>query len=607
MSLKPYKTEYLPVKFRNNAVVVEKYKGKFTREQIRKTTQALSDKLRHKNFNGSIEVALLYDAGWMQGPFTQVGQPIKLFSYDDYDGVNIEDQEHYAAFNIYICKNGPTAGGNSELNDCLWFCLKDVLGDKIPWETGGKLKKFLRVPRKNKLDISLIPEIERKLRRHKINVTGDHVYTSPKDCVKEINLVLENGHYKLNKNMIIRGIAYQEKKPLLYKFGENGTVVTFNGNKEKLINKQDFQKIKSNPVSSKYILIPFEKPQSGQAENSMKEQYGNFIKVAKGLKEVTDGKVNLFKTGTYAKTALELFYSFNMDIKPDDILQDEAEWISNASYKAVIWTEKYNGPGFEYDINSDYPSLLASGGLFPIRRGSFKCISQQDFDDYLYIPFGIYRCIIEKSTDKNINKLFVWNARNYYTYIDLTEATKLGLKITMTQDSQPNALQYSRDQLVTGNSLFKKYVELLYELKLKGIEGSKQLLNILWGVLTQKNICKMVVSNNSKEIMNIQDSKMLVGIKPADNKNTIIEIGYMQKFYETNYGRIAPFLLARGRAKISKIMQPHIESIVRCHTDSLLSKVPLNIPTSTELGGLKLTVYKNIEILNNVSVTKTKL
>ena len=41
-----------------------------------------------------------------------------------------------------------------------------------------------------------------------------------------------------------------------------------------------------------------------------------------------------------------------------------------------------------------------------------------------------------------------------------------------------------------GAFLFNKYVDELYELKMKGIQGAKEILNILWGALCETRIYK---------------------------------------------------------------------------------------------------------------------
>ena len=96
------------------------------------------------------------------------------------------------------------------------------------------------------------------------------------------------------------------------------------------------------------------------------------------------------------------------------------------------------------------------------------------------MPYGIYRCII-----KGTNKLFKFNKHNFYTHIDIKQARELNLYIELVEDKEPNFLYYSREKLITGNEIFKQYVEELFELKHKGIKQIKPILNILWGALAE--------------------------------------------------------------------------------------------------------------------------
>jgi hypothetical protein len=103
----------------------------------------------------------------------------------------------------------------------------------------------------------------------------------------------------------------------------------------------------------------------------------------------------------------------------------------------------------------------------------------------MFIKLRIYRCKI-----KGTGKFFVSNDENYYTQADILMAIDYGFKIKLIQDGQPNFLYYSTECLMSGSTLFKKYVETLYALKLNKVRGAKLLLNILWGALTEKKIFK---------------------------------------------------------------------------------------------------------------------
>ena len=80
--------------------------------------------------------------------------------------------------------------------------------------------------------------------------------------------------------------------------------------------------------------------------------------------------------------------------------------------------------------------------------------SKEEFDKSEYYTYGIYRIKIEKSDDENINRLFRFNNLNYYTHINITDAKKFGLKISIIEDDQANSLIYSRDKCLRADQIF---------------------------------------------------------------------------------------------------------------------------------------------------------
>jgi hypothetical protein len=128
---------------------------------------------------------------------------------------------YFNNFVVYISLAPGNAGGNDKFNDCLYNCLYYYLYDKLPWDTPIKFKKFLNIPRNDKVPITLISKIEDKLKTFAINIRGDYVYSSTIKSSKQINLLLENEHYlidktiPMNRNINYR-VSYEEKQPVLY-------------------------------------------------------------------------------------------------------------------------------------------------------------------------------------------------------------------------------------------------------------------------------------------------------------------------------------------------------------------------------------------------------
>ena len=349
---------------------------------------------------------------------------------------------------------------------------------------------------------------------------------------------------------------------------------------------------------SKYILINREQQKDEKGQNieiPIEEEFKMLIPIINTLKKESGGLINLYKSGSYKNAALDLFDRFTKFMKdPEEILQDEAFWISESSIGALIWADEYEGELYKYDYKSKYPALMKSQTLkFPIKRGEFQTIDK--FGEFF--QFGIYRCKITKSEDENINKLFRFNKVNYYTSISLENAKKLGLKIELIQDDRPNFLFYSRDKLITFNEVFKPFVEFMFDLKEKKVEKSKNILNILWGALCEVDKRKYFCD---KEI-NISDDEEIFEIRPYKNNEDIdiISTNKINKRYKTNYARLNPFLVSQGRKDLSDLLLPIKENIKRIQTDGFLSTVKLHQNINVKLGELKYEGFTENGIIKN--------
>ena len=477
----------------------------------------------------------------------------------------------------------------------LYNCLYYYLYDKLPWDTPIKFKKFLNIPRNDKVPITLISKIEDKLKTFAINIRGDYVYSSTIKSSKQINLLLENEHYlidktiPMNRNINYR-VSYEEKQPVLY---DKLSFEMYDGIEKQKISKKELNDILYN-YKSKYILIDREEKKGNL---SIEEEYRLLIQDIDIIKKSTNGIINLRKTGNIKDTSLDLFDKFTKFLKhPEIILQDEAEWISNTNTGAIIYAESYNGPGYKYDIRSMYPSIMISSGKFPIGRGEFNKLD--NFDNLSYFQFGIYRCKIIQEND-NDNKLFRFNPKNYYTHTSLEHAKSLGFKIELILDNEPNFLYYSREKLIGFNEVFHKYIDFVFDLKQKKIPKSKDILNRLWGVLSEIDRKKYFCCSDNETILSPDDE--IISLRPykLNDDIDIMECVSKKNYYKTSFARLSPFLISRGRFNISNIIMPHKNNVHRIHTDGFISDIKLDIKLGENLGDLVFEGYcENCNIIN---------
>lgn len=582
----------------------DKYKqDPFSVKQVQKISNKMSKYLNELGLNGKLMTTMHYGSlGWRPGHFDKIGEDTRLY-YPDYIDM---DEPPIRSFIIYTFFKQNPAGGNDFNNDCLYNCLSEyIVLLKSYWETPEAFKKYLGLKRNDKVPISLISKVEEKLRTFQINVRGDYIHSSTIKSEKIINLTLINEHYEIDKTYqkkpICKNINYREKQPLLY---DKVSFEIYDGKIKRIISKEEKNELMYN-FKSPYIVIQrqVQKDKEGNIiELTLEEEFDKLIVINNKLKETSKGLINLFKSGSITNAALDLFDRFTKYLNdPDEILQDESEWISESNIGALIFADIFEGELYKYDVKSLYPSLMQQTTFkFPIKRGEF--IKLDTFSEYF--QYGIYRCKITPSEDENINKLFRFNKKNYYTSISLDHAKSLNLKIELIHDEEPNFLYYSRDKLITANEVFKPYIEFLFKLKENNIEWSKDILNRLWGALCEVDKRKYYCDKP----INISEDEEIVEIYPSKNNEDIdiIKTNKINKKYKTNYARIGPFLLSQGRKHMSNIMFQYRNNIHRCQTDGFLSDIKIHSNTIVKIGELRYEGYtEKGEIKNKMNKVNT--
>ena len=96
--------------------------------------------------------------------------------------------------------------------------------------------------------------------------------------------------------MYVRGISETEKKIAIFENISSLEVKICTENGVSIISYEEFKNIRSNPKSSEFLLVK-KKP-----DKNIEDQYDSFIIRANEIRKLTRGKINLFKTGSDAKT-----------------------------------------------------------------------------------------------------------------------------------------------------------------------------------------------------------------------------------------------------------------------------------------------------------------
>lgn len=576
--------------------------GSFTLKEVQKISNDMSKYMQKKGLKGQIMTSMHYGIlDWRSGYFSNIGNDLRLYSPVD-SGFEIEIVPQIKSFVIYSVIKPKAIGGTDYFNDCLYNALhKLIINLEQYFESPEEFKKYLGLKRSDKVPLECIEKVEQKLRTYQINVRGNYIRTSIIKSEKVINLTLINQHYDIDKTIgkkkaLVRNINYTEKPVLLY---DKYTFEIYDGKTKREITK-DERNFYQYDFKSPYVLIEREKQKDKNGQETIitiEEEYEKLIPIIETLKKESGGLINLYKSGSFKNSALDLFDRYTKFLnEPEEILQDEAMWIKESSIGALIWADEFEGELYKYDVKSLYPHLMKSSTLkFPIKRGEFQRLEK--FGEFF--QFGFYRCKIFKSENDDINKVFRFNDTNYYTSISLAHAKEIGLKMELIQDSEPNFLYYSRDKLITFNEVFKTYIEFMFDLKEKDVEKSKFILNILWGALCE--IDKKKYYCDVDKIINIEDDEEIFEMRPyrGNEDIDIISTHKTYKRYKTNYARLNPFLVSQGRKHMSNILFPIKENIKRIQTDGFLSTVKLHENKDVKLGELKYEGFTENGIIKN--------
>jgi hypothetical protein len=322
--------------------------------------------------------------------------------------------------------------------------------------------------------------------------------------------------------------------------------------------------------------------------------------MADEMKQHLGGRYNFYKCGSVKEMALNAFFENTKAVQPEKIPMIEANWINDASCGALMYWEPFKGTVHEYDVNSRYSSVMQKNNhYFPIKEGNFETLKSP----IEVVEYGIYRCIITKDNN-NPYKFFRFNPKNKYTHLDIIVAIKYGLKIEMILDGKPNALIYSKDKLMNGAYLFKTYIDELYELKQQKVKGSKDLLNVLWGALTESTYYYHDVKQ--EEECKVDDAR-ITRIN-VDSKIRIQCIYHKKKQFKTAWGRIKPFVLAYARSRMFFSFRKFEPLVIRMHTDSLVMKEKNDeLKTGPELGNLKYEGMFQVDITGLNKTNKRKI
>lgn len=581
------------LKINGNKVIGRIFKGKdFSKKDIETLTKQFQTKYSDKNLTVMLGVNTPF--GFRNSKAFQLNDNFQ--SVDDYEWDTTD------TFIIYGWKSPILEGGCGNNNDCLFECIKKVMNYyRLPKniKTDKALKAILKLNENDKIHVNRIPEIERLFKLN-VYISGDFVYTSKNKFDMNIHLKLTNEHFEIepnnNKSADLLKHMPKKKQNLILVELQNSNVKCYDGKQIFYISYDEYHLQKKDFYGKNVYLenTPFEK-----SEN-IEDDYNYFIEQIEILKNETNGKIDLSMSGyKITNEALKcIHYSLLAFDEPEELDNHEQKWIYNCFKGGLIFCENdiTLDDAYSYDLKSAYPSMMQNDHFkFPIKQGNFSKLSFLPNSDKL--KCGIYKCIISKSGEENIDKLFRFNKSNYYTHYDIKIARKLNLDIELIDGEESNALIYDTNKCVKGSTYFLQIVQQLYNLKTKS-KLAKKILNAIWGALSQRN--KIIKTTYKSREFN--EAETIIGITPIgenEHKITYLKNG---KYFKFPYARLGVFLTSAVRKQMAEYILPYKENVKKCHTDSILSDKQLDdLPIGKFIGNFALENQGKCHIKNSSS------
>lgn len=600
------KLKQIPIKQQNISLLQFSYSSKdpvstATIQQAAKTIlQNANAKIDDGNlaYQPEVMATVLFDKsiGWQSGKFSGLeDDEVDVYRFEDqyeYNGKPL--QTTYSTFNITLklvanagggtkrSKKHPTPeefeGSKLGLNDCLWYCLRDLhSGVKYMPSAINKpflLKRALGLERKDLIPISKLGEVS-KLIKADVNVIGDveHHHQGSKH-LRSITVQLHNQHYTVpNKHAIdtqLRGNTNSREKTIVLwrkavdKINSSITYQGCDGVTVFPLSRETLSNFWMKPKSCKHIYRQAEKATSAQEMLAEHRALEADIKI---LKDASKGFVNLYRQLNETKSALFIFAKLNrLLVPPPKLGQLESTWITNAKSGGLIYGKECElEKGYEYDITSFYPSLPSSQSFsVPVGEGVFEHLMALPPD---FLHYGLYKVKISVTANATAeqSKLFKFKPSNIYTHFDIKVARDIGLNIELLP-CQPNAPLFPTR--VPAASIFKPFVDYIFDLRQQTqCPRAKRILNCLWGGLSAKR--STVIDMNEEKVLDL-DGRIITHIEPYRD-SVLVTAERVEHRFKTSYARLFPFITSYGRYQMYNYLKPVTDNIFRIHTDGFIS------------------------------------
>lgn len=375
-------------------------------------------------------------------------------------------------------------------------------------------------------------------------------------------------------------ISYANKK--YYIFYE---IADSNGQMRIITNDKKLSTITSTSDLPDYTPISMRFSEKEPNDKVLMEYLENF------QKWIFQAKINRIHSVDFTKdvirTSLVCFFKLTKNYDQHErINAQEFRYFEKCANNALYYLESDNleVECTSYDRKMCYANILASDMKIPYKCGEEVTLKKLP-KNYNSLKVGFYRVKIT-SNNKNMLKVFSFSKHNVYTHISLKFVMEfkkqLDITIELIKDDQPNAYLYNDDDLVTLSDMNDEWLTKIKKLKKAFPKNPyiKSLASATWGALSQRRYIQ-------KTYEQIEDEQIDCG-SHIDNKYVIFEttIGKdgneLYSLVNSNNAymyhlRLKPFVTAKARDDLARLIMPHLDKVVRLQTDSVSFSTKIDI------------------------------
>ena len=270
---------------------------------------------------------------------------------------------------------------------------------------------------------------------------------------------------------------------------------------------------------------------------------------------------------------------------------EEFEIYQKKSEGALIWSAE---PGVftncnSFDYNSHYPSIyLKPDFRFPVRQGKYEEFT--DEKNLSLDELAFYNIHVE--TEK-VGHVFKKNSSNVYTNYDLQALKHHNIAYKFTEKRR---YVYEASSCISTRFFLKKTIDKLFEMKKKGNVYAKEIMNSIWGTMSQLYLIKC--NMNSPTYSDLRNTNEVYEFHPIAK---YVEFYSVKRPFKFSLSRIKPFILSRARLDISKAVKKVKDEgyeIIRIHTDCVVCNMSSSAfdkkvaPISDNMGDFKVELKK---------------